>query len=403
MAIKIPKVKMKMPNLPNMPGVDKTMVLAIVCGIIWLILDVVAVWITSFTISRRLNKATQNAEQMKKNLKNENIQIQHAYSTKEIHRYPIVDFYISGSYNSCSAGELENDWVSLEPLKTVLKRGIRCVDFEIYMLPSGIPVVAVGKNPVINSKIKCKNYDIEVKGSYDYVTLPDLFDCINTYGFNNSPTQNDPLFMNLRIKSKNLDVFKLLEKNIVKKFKGRLMGPKYGRGGKQLKQPDQFLHNRPLKDLRGKLIIMVEDFCGNYKNHSGFHELVNLEATPGNLRVYTDQDIKNADMRQLIRENKNTIALTKPNDAMPVVNSKSINHREYGCQIILMNFHLVDSRLKEHMKYFREKGTSIVLKPKHLRKVRNFAKLPKKRNKDLEGLNKKQKRVDPVTGKAYTY
>ena len=60
-------------------------------------------------------------------------------------------------------------------------------------------------------------------------------------------------------------------------------------------------------------------------------------------------------------------------------------------------------RLKEHMKFFREKGTSIVLKPKPLRKVRVFAKLPKKRNKDLEGLNKKQSRVDPVTGKTYTY
>ena len=62
-----------------------------------------------------------------------------------------------------------------------------------------------------------------------------------------------------------------------------------------------------------------------------------------------------------------------------------------------------DDRLKDHMKFFRENGTSIVLKPKHLRKVRVFAKLPKKRNKDLEGLNKKQARVDPVTGKTYTY
>jgi hypothetical protein len=382
---------------------DKSLILAIISGVIWLILCIVGAWIVSYTVNRRLSKATSNSKNMLNNLKNESVQIQHAFSTNEINRYPLVDFYISGSYNCCSAGELQDDWVSLEPLKIVLKRGIRCLDFEIYMLPSGIPVVAVGKNPVINSKIKCKKIDIVTKGSYDYVSIPDVFDCINSYGFNSAPTQNDPIFLNFRIRTKNVEVFKLLEQNITGKFVGKLLEPRYGRGGKLLTQPDQYLYNRPLTELKNKVIIMVEDFCGNYKSVPGFFELVNLEGTPGNLRIYTDTEIKNADMKQLIKENKNTIALCKPNDTLPASNLISRRAREYGCQILLMNFHVYNTYLKEHVKFFREKGTSIVLKPKHLRKVRNFAKLPDKRNDDLEGLNKKVPRTDPVTGKSYTY
>ena len=403
---KLKKINIKMPNLSdikNLPSQDKTTIIAIITAVIWIVVIAAAIWITSFAITRRLNKAEENSEIMKNNLKNENVQIQHAIDTQEQHKYPIVDFYMSGSYNSCSAGQLQDDWVSLEPLKTVLKRGIRVVDFEIYMLPTGVPVVAVGKNPVINSKIKCKNYDIRTKGSYDYVTIPQVFETINSYGFNYSPTQNDPIFINLRIKTKNMNVFGLLEKNINKYFNGKLMPPKYGKGGKLLRSPDQYIHNRPLKDFRNKVVIMVEDFCGNYKSHPGFFELVNLECTPGNLRVMTDTDIKNSDLRQMVKENKETMVLTKPNDTMPISNSKSSVHREYGCQIILMNFGLYDDRLKNHLKFFREKGTSIALKPQHLRKVRTFANLPRKRNEDVEGLKRKQKRTDPVTGKSYTY
>ena len=130
--------------------------LAILSAAIWIILDLSALWLVSFVINRRLDQATSKSKNMKKNLKKEAIQIAHAFNSVEINRYPLVDFYISGSYNSCCAGELQDDWVSLEPLKAVLERGIRAVDFEIYMLPNGIPVVAVGKNPVINSKIKWK-------------------------------------------------------------------------------------------------------------------------------------------------------------------------------------------------------------------------------------------------------
>ena len=90
--------------------------LAILSAAIWIILDLSALWLISFVINKRIDQATSKSKNMKINLKKESIQIQPAFNSSEINRYPLVDFYISGSYNSCCAGELQDDWISLEPL-----------------------------------------------------------------------------------------------------------------------------------------------------------------------------------------------------------------------------------------------------------------------------------------------
>ena len=51
------------------------------------------------------------------------------------------DVYIKSSYNSCSAGEYRDDWVSTCALNEVLKQGCRFIDFEIYSV-NHKPVVA---------------------------------------------------------------------------------------------------------------------------------------------------------------------------------------------------------------------------------------------------------------------
>ena len=42
------------------------------------------------------------------------------------------DYYIKSSYNSCSTGQFQNDWVNLCALENVIKQGCRCLDFEVY-------------------------------------------------------------------------------------------------------------------------------------------------------------------------------------------------------------------------------------------------------------------------------
>jgi hypothetical protein len=42
------------------------------------------------------------------------------------------DYYIKSAYNACSGGNYKNGFVNICNLKSVLKQGVRGLDFEIY-------------------------------------------------------------------------------------------------------------------------------------------------------------------------------------------------------------------------------------------------------------------------------
>ena len=45
---------------------------------------------------------------------------------------PLRDYYIKSAYNSCSGGNYKNDYVDTCILKSLLKQGVRALDFEIF-------------------------------------------------------------------------------------------------------------------------------------------------------------------------------------------------------------------------------------------------------------------------------
>ena len=47
-------------------------------------------------------------------------------------QFNLQDYYIKTAYNCCSGGSYKNDYVDTDILKSVLKQGVRCLDFEIY-------------------------------------------------------------------------------------------------------------------------------------------------------------------------------------------------------------------------------------------------------------------------------
>ena len=48
-------------------------------------------------------------------------------------KFLLRDFYIKSAYNSCSIANFKNNFVDLCALKNVIKQGVRCFDFEIYV------------------------------------------------------------------------------------------------------------------------------------------------------------------------------------------------------------------------------------------------------------------------------
>jgi hypothetical protein len=53
----------------------------------------------------------------------------------------LYDYYIKTAFNACSGGSYKNDYVDVCVLKSILKQGVRCLDFEIFNINNN-PVVS---------------------------------------------------------------------------------------------------------------------------------------------------------------------------------------------------------------------------------------------------------------------
>ena len=130
-------------------------------------------------------------------------------------KYLLKDYYIQSSYNSCVGNDIKNDYVDIRPLKNVIKRGARLLDFEIWNIDNE-PVVAAG----LNSDTK-----YHFKGTYNHLSISNVFDTINRNAFDGGicPNPNDPLFLLFRIKSKNSNIYVNLANKLSEIFKDRLL------------------------------------------------------------------------------------------------------------------------------------------------------------------------------------
>ena len=166
----------------------------------WLIVVSALVAVIVYIARTKLNQSDGATTAMSDMLKKQSIQVQSIVDMNEQNNYPLVDYHIAGSYNSCCSGNTVDAEVNLEPLKMVLTRGVRLLDFEIYTLPDKSVVIASGHNSMrIKNKTGCNDTIITSKGSYNHVNIKQAFKFINSYGFSVAPNWKDPIFINLRI------------------------------------------------------------------------------------------------------------------------------------------------------------------------------------------------------------
>jgi len=126
-------------------------------------------------------------------------------------QYKLRDYYIASSYNSCCPGDFLDDYVSLDALRNVIKRGVRFLDFEIYSY-KGDAVVAA--SPIQN---------FHFKGTYNSIPIGEVFQAVNSYALSSAcPNPKDPLFLHLRVKSNNIDIYKKITKALTSNFNNLL-------------------------------------------------------------------------------------------------------------------------------------------------------------------------------------
>ena len=296
------------------------------------------------------------------------------------------DYYIQSSYNSCVGNDIKNDYVDIRPLKNVIKRGARLLDFEIWNIDNE-PVVAAG----LNSDTK-----YHFKGTYNHLSISNVFDTINRNAFDGGicPNLNDPLFLLFRIKSKNSNIYVNLANKLSEIFKDRLLSPKYGYSGKYA-DSNYTLKNTPLKKLMGKVIIICQDLNKNNLIDSDFMEYVNLSNVSGkgfiNISRFLDIEQPKEGRTELIKNNKSNLCICLPDtttNEITILNQGYNTCLNRGVQFICMHYGAGNNKsmgeLKKSLNYHSKNLYAYVLKPKLLRTLEEVdLKLPKKQSKKV--------------------
>jgi hypothetical protein len=294
-------------------------------------------------------------------------------SADERYKHPLREYTIKTSYNSCSTGEFQNDWVNLCALKNVIKQGCRVLDFEIYQV-DGKTVVAT------SDSIKFTE-----KGTYNSLSIDSVIKTIAETAVSNSmtsttcPNPSDPLFLHFRIKSGHIEVYDDIADAIRTHLGYKLLSNEHSYENK-----GQNLGMEPLNTLLGKVIIMVDKIENNHIRATKMEELVNIMGKSAFLRSLSYDDIVyTPDMDELIDYNKKNMTFGYPNLSHKPKNYDSTKITNYGVQMFGMCFQNQDTYLEAYNTIFARNTTAFERKRPELRYIPVTAEEPKTMDPEL--------------------
>ena len=268
-------------------------------------------------------------------------------------------YYIKSSYNSCSTGQFQNDWVNLCALENVIKQGCRCLDFEVYEV-DGKAVVATSNSTKFTEK-----------GTYNSLSIDSVIKTISekavTYSMSSEycPNPFDPLFLHFRIKTNKIEVYDDIADALVKYLDSKLLSNEHSYENK-----GKNLGSEPLSSLLGKVIIMVDKIESNHIRATKMEELVNIMGNSAFLHSLPyNEIIHTPDMDEMIDFNKKNMTIGYPNLSYQSKNYNSSIVMQYGVQMPAMCFQTNDSFLTAYNTLFEQTGFAFLLKPLKLRYV----------------------------------
>ena len=284
-------------------------------------------------------------------------------------KYRLRDYFIKSSYNSCSCGDFANGYVSLKALKQIIRQGVRLIDLEIYSV-GGKAVVAASKED-----------NFHIKGTLNSLPISDVFKSIHANACNTvsgsevCPNPTDPLFINLRIKSNQNNIFNEIADALTINF-GNLLA-KYDKRyafeccGKNL-------GNEGLIVLQNKVIIICDVANVNYRK-SKLEELVNMNSTSIFLKKLRNYDVIYApDSKNLPEYNKKNMSITMPGyNPLAINDSNPVKHHKAGCQFVCLSFQTQDANLDYYIKFFEKNRSAFALKPTTSRYIKTYIPIPK--------------------------
>lgn len=264
----------------------------------------------------------------------------------------LYDYYIKTAYNACSGGSYKNDYVDICNLKAVLKQGVRCLDFEVY---------SINDQPVVATSTSDSYY---VKETFNSLNFSDVMDTIQNYAFSGGtcPNPTDPLFIHLRFKSSNQNMYSNLA-NIFKSYTSIMLGMNYS-----YESQGKNLGSTPLLELQNKVGLIVDRSNTAFLENQDLLEYVNLTSNSIFMREYTYYNVKNnPDINELTDYNRRGMTIVLPDGGSNPANPSGMLCRAAGCQMVAIRYQYVDNFLMENALFFDRAGYAFALKPYDLR------------------------------------
>jgi hypothetical protein len=269
------------------------------------------------------------------------------------------DYYIKSSYNSCSRGKFQNDWVNLCALENVIAQGCRVLDFEIYDV-DGKAVVATSNSTKYTEK-----------GTFNSIPIDSVMKTIAekavSFSLSNGycPNPFDPLLLHFRFKTSHVDIYNQVANSIVEYLDYKLLSSEYS-----YENQGKNIGSIELNKILGKIIIMVDKIENNHIRGTKLEELTNIMGNSAFLRSLPYNDvIHTPDMDELIDYNKKCMTISYPNLSYQSNNYNSSAVMQYGVQMPAMCYQTNDSFLKAYNMLFEQSGYAFLMKPIKLRYI----------------------------------
>jgi len=281
----------------------------------------------------------------------------------EKYSYLLRDYYMMTAYNCCCSGEYAADFVSTVALETVIKQGARVLDFEIYSV-DGVPVVAASSQP-----------EFSMKEVYNYVPFAEAIKIVSQLAFSANGAQNssDPLFLCLRIKSRNIMIYQSIADILKTNLSSKLLDPRFA-----YSFHGEDLGKIRLTSLMDKVIIIIDETPGSDSNintreiykRTPLYEYVNVTVTNGTSK-YTFKELADSNNDTIKESAKKSLKYIVPERSTSSTNLYDATIPfSNGCQMVAMAFQKHnDANMIAYLKRFQDFGSAFILKPPELRYV----------------------------------
>ena len=270
----------------------------------------------------------------------------------------LCDFYIASAFRPYMGNNQFFNYIDLSITEKIITNGVRSIYVDLFNDSMGIEA-----NPVISSGIK----EGQWKLSLNTVPFEDLCKLISTICFNAGYVNNfeDPfiLMLNLNVNG-NLTCLNKIRNNIYTHLRRYLLSNKYTYGKVNMGQV-------PIKYLKRKLLI----FTSNGYQHSDLEEFVNYSWDKDSLKKISyealdpntfNPNVIKIDGQTLKNYNKNNLTIVTPIESVSMTDLYTKNYNptyfwETGCQIVCMNYQLLDEHFDTYISKF--KNDSFISKP----------------------------------------